>query len=148
MNVFDADCGSCAKAEAACCAAAKALFVLMLVSRVRSAKDRESGSLLSLGVAPAALQKLSESVFCPVSRRRTVIDNNTRNTQGFLDLRKDTCNRTWVGQVTGNVHSVGRVFALVGLSADGGYFVSAFSEGLRNTLPDVGTGAEQEEDFG
>ena len=148
MKVLDADWGSCAKAEAACCAATKALCVLTFVSRVRSAKVRVSGSLLSLGVAAAASPSFSMSKSCIVKRRRTVVDNNTRETEKFLDLGEDTCNGTWIGQVTHNVDYLCGVVALVGFSADGGYFVSAFGESLCDALPYVGTGAEQEQDLG
>jgi hypothetical protein len=54
MNVLEAESGSCAKPRAACCAATKALAVLMLKSLLKPAKGRESGSFGGLGVnAPA-----------------------------------------------------------------------------------------------
>lgn len=56
MKVLDAELGSCSKARAACCAATKALVVLILKSRVKSARGSESGFLGSFGVAAPALE--------------------------------------------------------------------------------------------
>jgi len=56
MNVLAAESGSCAKARAACCAATKALVVLMLKSRVKSARGSESGSFGALGVTAPTLK--------------------------------------------------------------------------------------------
>ena len=54
MNVFDAESGSCSNPRTACCAATKALTVLILKSRVKSERERESGFFASFGVAAAA----------------------------------------------------------------------------------------------
>ncbi len=51
MNVFAAESGSWAKPVAACCAATKALTVLMLKSLLKSASWSERGSLGGLGVS-------------------------------------------------------------------------------------------------
>lgn len=53
MNVLDAVGESCAKPKAACCAATKALVVLMFRSRVKFAKGMERGSFSSFGGMPA-----------------------------------------------------------------------------------------------
>lgn len=54
MNVLEAEAGSRSKARTACCAATKALVVLMLKSREKSPKASERGFLASLGVTAAA----------------------------------------------------------------------------------------------
>lgn len=56
MKVLDADSGSSLKAKMACWAATKALLVLMVKSRLKSANGRESGSFGSFRVAAAALK--------------------------------------------------------------------------------------------
>jgi len=53
MNVLDAVGESCAKPNTACCAATKALVVLMFRSRVKFAKGMERGSFSSFGGTPA-----------------------------------------------------------------------------------------------
>jgi hypothetical protein len=53
MKVRAADAGSSAKPDTACCAATKALWTLMVVSRLKSAKERAKGS--SAGVNVTAL---------------------------------------------------------------------------------------------
>ena len=44
MNVFEAEAGSCAKPETACCAATKALVMLIVTARLRAASGRAKGS--------------------------------------------------------------------------------------------------------
>lgn len=59
MKVRAADAGSWAKPETACCAATKALYTLMVVSRLKSASERAKGS--SAGVKFAALAATRQS---------------------------------------------------------------------------------------
>lgn len=54
MNVLDAVGESCAKPKTACCAATKALVVLMFRSRVKFTRGTERGSFASFGGIPAA----------------------------------------------------------------------------------------------
>ena len=44
MNVLEAEAGSCEKPKAACCAATKALVILIVTSRLKSASGRANGS--------------------------------------------------------------------------------------------------------
>ena len=50
MNVLEAEAGSCAKPEAACCAATKALVMLIVTSRLNAASGRANGSLAGVSV--------------------------------------------------------------------------------------------------
>ncbi len=60
MNVFAAEAGSWAKPVTACCAATKALTVLMLQSLLKSASWSERGSLGGLGVTALPSQTQRE----------------------------------------------------------------------------------------
>lgn len=62
MKVLDASLGRLLKYEAACCAAAKALVVLMFKLLAKSDIDSDSGDCLSLGVAAAALEKSQQQM--------------------------------------------------------------------------------------
>lgn len=98
MNVFAAESGSWSKAKAACCAATKALVVLMLKSRVKSAKERESGFFGSFRVAAPALginvSRYNSSVFLRVvGDVLTVIHDHTWETEQCFDFRKYSNNR-------------------------------------------------------
>jgi hypothetical protein len=58
MNVLDADFGSCSNPNTACCAATKALVVLIFKSRVNSSNGIESGLFASFGFPLEALTAL------------------------------------------------------------------------------------------
>ena len=82
MNVFEAESGSFSNPRTACCAATKALVVLMFKSRAKSACGRDNGLFASFEVAAAALEMhqlgdrslVLESIL-------TVVNDDTRNTQ-------------------------------------------------------------------
>lgn len=59
MKVGAAGAESCEKPETACCAATKALWILMVVSRLKSAKESAKGS--SAGVKVEALTAMRQS---------------------------------------------------------------------------------------
>ena len=61
MKVRAAEAGSSAKPETACCAATKALWMLMVVSRLKSARERAKGSSAGVRFPALAAERQSAS---------------------------------------------------------------------------------------
>lgn len=83
MNVLDTESGSCSKLETACCAATKALVVLMLKSCVKALKGRESGFFASFRVAAPAAKMFGEfsEAIRVLTKAHTIINDNAWEAQ-------------------------------------------------------------------
>ena len=100
MNVLEAELGSCSKAKTACCAATKALVVLMVKSRLKSANGSESGFFTSFRVAPAAFgnkiyqQKFDNMSFVAIIL--TIVNYHAWDTQQCFNFGKCTDDGIWI----------------------------------------------------
>ena len=148
MNVFAAELGSWAKPVAACCAATKALTVLMLKSLLKSASWSEKGSLGGLGVtAPASRTQQEKSTWFRAVIH-TIVNDNTWDTQRCLDLGECIDNSAGIREVTLNVDLVGSVVGLGRFSRGQSNFVAFRRKSFCYTRADSGPGAENEDDGG
>ena len=112
-NDFAAWEGRSAKPRTACCAATKALVVLMVMSRLKAANGMAKGSLGGEGVQAAATKPqlaLDRSSAIP---RLTVINDYAWDTQHFFHSCKSIDNIVRVSEVTCNVQLIFRAVCLL-----------------------------------
>ena len=114
MNVFAAESGSWAKPAAACCAATKALTVLMLKSLLKSASGSERGSLGGLGVTAAPVFPDFSTREEKETRYRgqqihTIVNDYTWDTECCFHLGECSDDGAGIREVTLDVDLVGSV---------------------------------------
>jgi len=148
MNVFAAESGSWAKPVAACCAATKALTVLMLKSLLKSASWSERGSLGGLGVTALPSQTQREKPTRFRAAIHTIVNDNTWDTQRCLDLGECIDNIAGVREVTLDVDLVGSVVGLGRFPRGQSNLVAFRRKSFSYTRADSGPGAENEDDGG
>lgn len=105
--------GSAAKPRAACCAATKALVVLMAMSRLKAANEIANGSSGGEGVQAAAANPSAETLQSLLVPELTIVNNYAWDTQLPFDFREHTDNIVRVGEVTCNVQLVSRTVRLI-----------------------------------
>ena len=148
MNVFAAESGSWAKPVAACCAATKALTVLMLKSLLKSASSSERGSFGGLGVAAPAFQTQREKPRRLKVAIHTIVNDNTWNTQRGLDLGECIDKSAGMCEVSLDMDLVGSVVGLGRFPRGQSNLVAFGSKSFSYTRPDSGSGAKNEDDRG
>jgi len=105
-NDLAASAGSSAKPRAACCAATKALVVLMTRSRLKAASEIANGSLGGEGVQAAAANPQQAFSQSPSVPRLTIINDYAWDTQDFFYSCKSIDNIVGVCEITCNVQLI------------------------------------------
>ena len=148
MNVFAAESGSWAKPVAACCAATKALTVLMLKSLLKSASWSERGSLGGLSFSAPTSQTQREKPTRFRAAIHTIVNDNTWDTQRCLDFGECIDNSAGIREVSLDVDLVGSVVDLRRFSRGQSNLVAFRCKSSSYTRADSGPGAENEDDGG
>jgi len=148
MNVFAAESGSWAKPVAACCAAVKALTVLILKSLLKSASWSDRGSLGGLGVSALPSQTQREKPTRFRAAIHTIVNDYTWDTQRCLNLGECIDNIARIRKVTLDVDLVGSVVRLGRFSRGQSNLVAFRRKSFSYTRADSGPGAENEDGGG
>jgi hypothetical protein len=111
-NALAAWAGSSAKPRAACCAATKALMVLMVMSRLKAANGIANGSLGGEGVQAAAANPQQAFGQSPSVSRLTIVHDYAWDTKHVFHSCKSIDNIVRVGEVTCDVQFVVRAVGL------------------------------------
>jgi hypothetical protein len=147
-NDFAASVGSSAKPRAASCAATKALVVLMLMSRLNASSEIENGSLGGENVtAPATDTISSRSTGKFPQFTLTIVDDYARRTQLLLHSRERIDDFTRVGEVTCDVQLVIRAISFLQRSRCECDLIALRSKCLRDSLANIGSSAEDEDNW-
>jgi hypothetical protein len=104
--------GSSAKPRTACCAATKALVVLMAISRLKAANGIANGSLRGEGVKAPATNHQQAFGQSPSVPRLTIVNDYAWNTQHFFHSCKSIDNIVRVGEVNCDVQLIVRAVCL------------------------------------
>ena len=146
MNVFAAESGSWAKPLAACCAATKALHVLMLKDLLKSVTWSERGSSGGLGVTALPSQTQLDKPPRFRAAIHTIVNDNTWDTQRCLDLGECIDNSDGIREITLDVDLVGSVVGLGRFPRRQSNLVAFRRKYFSYSRANSGPGAENEDD--
>ena len=120
----------------------------MLKSLLKSASGSERGSLAGVEVNALPLQTQRETPTPFRTAIPTIVNDNTWDTQGRLDLGECISDSAGVREVTLDVDLVGSVVGLGRFSRGQSNLVTFRRKSFRYTRADSGPGAENEDDRG